>query len=276
MRNKTSPADHAPGNQDLRPGRGPRIEQLAPAERAARISKLTDRGFTAEHLRTMASKRQGLPRIDVVDEAIAFLEESGFNDPIRVIGNFPEVLGLSQENIKGKIEGLRARGFANATDLITRMPAIFGFSFEHNIDPKLEFVTTILATMPLKQPFTAVEMFERRPRLISSSADTLTLHLGVVRSYDSETVTLPRVDMLFKGSVDQVVQAFRARTDPNETFAAFAIRLRNLQELREKKFVLESDKEQRKAALLGDLLARDSVLMELHEKFKEAASANGK
>ena len=75
--------------------------------------------------------------VSIYDEKIRGLTERGFKDPRKMIASFPQILGLSFENIDEKTRGLTERGFKDPRKMIASLPAILGYSLE-NIDRKMK------------------------------------------------------------------------------------------------------------------------------------------
>ena len=46
-------------------------------------------------------------------DKIAYLHELGFADPVKMITSFPEIAGLTSDNVRRKIADLRDLGFAD-------------------------------------------------------------------------------------------------------------------------------------------------------------------
>ena len=55
-----------------------------------------------------------------------------------MITSSPAILGLAIDNIRGKLEDLRALGFENPVKMITSLPAILGYAID-NIRGKLDY-----------------------------------------------------------------------------------------------------------------------------------------
>lgn len=74
--------------------------------------------------------------IQAYGEKIRTLAKHGFKDPQKMVASFPQILGLSFDNIDGKIRALTERGFKDPQKLIASFPSILGFSLA-NIDSKI-------------------------------------------------------------------------------------------------------------------------------------------
>jgi mTERF len=68
--------------------------------------------------------------IDNIRGRVADLHELGFADPLKMIAYFPSILGLSIDNIRGRIADLRELGFNDPVKMVTSRPAILGYSRE--------------------------------------------------------------------------------------------------------------------------------------------------
>ena len=62
---------------------------------------------------------------------IADLRDLGFADPVKMITSFPEIAGLTSDNVRRKIADLRDLGFADPVKMITYFPQILGLGIDN-------------------------------------------------------------------------------------------------------------------------------------------------
>jgi hypothetical protein len=68
--------------------------------------------------------------IDNIRGRVADLHELGFADPVRMMASSPTILGLAIDNIRGRIADLRELGFSDPVNMVTSRPAILGYARE--------------------------------------------------------------------------------------------------------------------------------------------------
>jgi hypothetical protein len=96
----------------------------------SKIADLRDLGF-ADPVKMITSFPEiaGLTS-DNVRRKIADLRDLGFADPVKMITYFPQILGLGIDNIRGRIADLRELGFNDPVKMVTLRPAILGYARE--------------------------------------------------------------------------------------------------------------------------------------------------
>ena len=94
-------------------------------------SQLRDLGF-ADPVKMITSFPEiaGLTS-DNVRRKIADLRDLGFADPVKMITYFPTILGLGIDNIRGRITDLRELGFNDPVKMVTSSPTILGLAIDN-------------------------------------------------------------------------------------------------------------------------------------------------
>jgi hypothetical protein len=68
--------------------------------------------------------------IDNIRGRIADLHDLGFADPVKMVTLSPTILGFAIDNIRGRITDLRELGFNDPVRMVTSRPTILGYGRE--------------------------------------------------------------------------------------------------------------------------------------------------
>ena len=93
----------------------------------ARYNCLLSLGFD-EDSATKVFETVQLPAIDNIRGKLDDLKALGFENPVKMITSLPAILGYAIDNIRGKLDDLKALGFENPVKMITSSPAILGYA----------------------------------------------------------------------------------------------------------------------------------------------------
>ena len=112
-------------------------------------------------------------------DKIADLRGLGFADPVKMIASFPEITGLTIENIRGRIDDLRELGFRDPVKMIASFPPTLGLAID-NIRDKIANLRELGFNDPVK-------MVTLRPAILGYSRERLQLCGRIVMRLEERT-----------------------------------------------------------------------------------------
>lgn len=165
-----------------------------------RVDFLKSIGFTDDKVsKTIAtlSNRQKLKlwKSEKVRKSIDGFMQRGFSDPEVIIREFPDLLGLSFENIDAKIDNLRLLGFKDPNKYVRSNPRVLGLSIE-SLSKKKQLLDKLISLYGI--PFSSIELIKVSMAYITSSKDKIIILARIVNTIGQEYKNLHDKPMVLR------------------------------------------------------------------------------